>query len=124
VWRAGIVLFVLTTACGGSGIPRPTSTKTYKIVFSGHVTPTDPASKAQARFAELAKSMSNGQLDVQVFYNNQLGNTADGYSQLHAGTTQLEMLTPDHMVPYGTQHLGIPSLPFIFSSPEQVQKTS
>jgi TRAP-type C4-dicarboxylate transport system substrate-binding protein len=123
-WSAAVrilVVILIATGCG-SGPSQGSNGKVYKIVFSGHLTPTDPATKSQYRFAELAKSLSNGRLDVQVFVNNQLGKVQAGYSQLHAGATQMEMLTPDHMVPYGSPNLGIPSLPFLFSSPDEAQK--
>ncbi|QAT51203.1 TRAP transporter substrate-binding protein [Caproiciproducens sp. NJN-50] len=95
--------------------------QTYTFRYSEIQAPTHPASKADAKFAELVKEKSNGRINIQVYYNAQLGDEKSGVEQVQYGGLDFTRASLSVLSEFDKE-LNILSLPYLFSSSDQMWK--
>jgi len=80
----------------------------------GHVTnPNTPYAQAGAKFAELVKEKTNGEVEIQLFPSSQLGNQRDLVEGITFGTIDLT-LTGTAVLGNFLPEIAVFDLPFIF----------
>jgi C4-dicarboxylate-binding protein DctP len=93
------------------------------VKFSHVVAEDTPKGKGSAKFAELVKQKSGGNIDVQVYANSSLYKDAEEFDALQKG--QVEFLAPSS-AKFSTTvpEWQVLDLPFMFSSREGVKKVA
>lgn len=128
-------LMVFLTACGGgtqtsapapSGDAKPSSDAKPaqgKIVLKlAHwLTEDAPQGKQFKKFAELVNQKTNGEVEVQVFPNSQLGNQRDILEGVKAGTIDMAKADDAYLASYVPEY-SLYSLPFVFRDYDHLGK--
>ncbi len=80
-----------------------------------------PTTEAVKYFGQLIEERTNGRYKVEVYHSAQLGQEADTIEQVRAGVIDLNRVS---MGPWNglVPETQIPSLPYIFRSPEHMRK--
>lgn len=80
-----------------------------------------PTVEAVKYFGELVKERTNGRYSVEVYHSAQLGQEADTIEQVRSGVIDLNRVS---MAPWNSlvPLTMIPSLPYLFTSPEHARK--
>jgi tripartite ATP-independent transporter DctP family solute receptor len=80
-----------------------------------------PTVEAVKYFGELVKERTNGRYEVEVYFGAQLGQEADTIEQVRSGVIDLNRVS---MAPWNSlvPLTKIPSLPYLFTSPEHARK--
>lgn len=111
MWLASLLaLGLLTAGCGGArpapaqpaqpagGAPAAASTapagKTYEAKFALSVSLNDAAGKAATELAKNVKEKSNGQLEIKIFPNEQLGGEPDVVQGVKQGAIHMAFVSP------------------------------
>ena len=88
----------------------------------GHVTSLQAiAGQGSSKLKEVAESLSNGEIEVQIFPNSQLGGELEMVSQVRLGTLDMAM-AGSGIVAAIEPTFSITELPFIWKSREQAWK--
>jgi TRAP-type transport system periplasmic protein len=88
----------------------------------GHVTSLQAiAGQGSSKLKEVAEKLSNGEIDVQIFPNGQLGGELEMVSQVRLGTLDMAM-AGSGIVAAIEPTFSITELPFIWKSREQAWK--
>ena len=88
----------------------------------GHVTSLNaPAGQGSQKFAATAKEASNGEVEVELFPNGQLGGELDMVSQIRLGTLDLAMIGSGIMAAVEPT-FSVTELPFIWKSGDSAWK--
>lgn len=101
-----------STAAGG---------QSYTFRYSEIQATSHPASKADAKFAELVKEKTNGRINIQVYYNAQLGDEKSGVEQVQYGGLDFTRASLSVLAEFDKE-LNVLSLPYLFSSSDQMWK--
>lgn len=134
---AGLAFFILVTltvlaACdGGSGATstagegeKADTEQVYKLRMNS-INPQSkegdqsPSSIATVGFVERVKEKTNGRVEIEVFYSNQLAGQSESLDALARGTIDLQIITPAawaDKIPEGNWA----SLPFAWKSEEEL----
>jgi tripartite ATP-independent transporter DctP family solute receptor len=80
-----------------------------------------PTVEAVKYFGELVKERTNGRYSVEVYHSAQLGQEADTIEQVRSGVLDLNRVS---MAPWNSlvPLTKIPSLPYLFTSPDHARK--
>lgn len=78
-----------TGSTGGSSTAGGSGSAKYTLLFGTTTNEDDPWSKAAVKFADTVKEKSNGQIDVKVYPNNQLGSETDVIQAVQNGTADM-----------------------------------
>jgi tripartite ATP-independent transporter DctP family solute receptor len=107
-----VLLFTVSTLAGAETI----------VLKAGHsANPDEPYHVGLQALADRVKELSNGQVEIQIFPNNQLGNEKEMIEGLLLGT--LDMTVPSNgVVTNFVPELGIFDLPFLFRDREHMYK--
>jgi tripartite ATP-independent transporter DctP family solute receptor len=103
----------------GGGARAQSAEFSYKLAHNqpvGH-----PLHTQLAEAAKRTKADTNGQVDIQVFPNSQLGSDTDTLSQLRSGAVQMFTLSPLILSTY-VPKASITGMPFAFSGYDAVWK--
>ena len=89
----------------------------------GHVTSiTAPAGMGSTKFAAVAKEASNGEVEVELFPNSQLGGELEMVSQVRLGTLDIAMAGAG-IVAAIEPTFSVTELPFVWKSGDHAWKT-
>lgn len=89
------------------------------VLKLGHLQPPgDPTTKAAERFAQLVDQESNGQIQIKIFPNSQLGNEVAEVQGLQVGTQDFFIGSASPLTNY-EKSIGVISLPYLFTSYKQ-----
>jgi TRAP-type C4-dicarboxylate transport system substrate-binding protein len=90
-----VISFVVAsvTGCGQRGSSTPVDTKVIKMATDSGAKGS-PAGNALLRWAELIETGTNGELDVKVFYQNELGGPQDVFDLYIANDINLTLNWP------------------------------
>lgn len=100
----------------------PSAAAAQTVVKFHHDLPEDSAQHVAAeKFAEAVEERSNGELDVQIFPNNQLGNDVEATQQMQFGALQAGII-PTAKLSNFVPSMQLVDLPFLFPSPEVAHK--
>jgi tripartite ATP-independent transporter DctP family solute receptor len=114
---AALVVGTMTITLGGTAIAQ--SKTTLRI---GHVTSLQAiAGQGSSKLKEVAERLSNGEIEVQIFPNSQLGGELEMVSQVRLGTLDMAM-AGSGIVAAIEPTFSITELPFIWKSREQAWK--
>jgi tripartite ATP-independent transporter DctP family solute receptor len=80
-----------------------------------------PTVEAVKYFGDLVKERTNGRYEVEVYFGAQLGQEADTIEQVRSGVIDLNRVS---MAPWNSlvPLTNIPSLPYLFTSPDHARK--
>lgn len=94
-----------------------------KIILKlGHgIQQTHPAHLAAEKFAQEVNEKTNGQIEIQVYPNRQLGEERDMVEGLQLGTVDFCITSTGPLVSF-VPEIGVVDLPFLFSSSEHAYK--
>lgn len=116
-----VVLVFSLAACGGGGGDKAAKATKLKMSITGgeQSTWTEGAKK----FAELVKEKTDGQIEVDIFPNEQLsgGNQAKGIEMLTQGSTDVSMHS-NIIYSIIDEKFGVVSLPWLIPSYEKVDE--
>jgi tripartite ATP-independent transporter DctP family solute receptor len=114
---AALVIGTMTIALGGTAIAQ---TKTTLRI--GHVTTLQAiAGQGSSKLKEVAEKLSNGEIEVQIFPNSQLGGELEMVSQVRLGALDMAM-AGSGIVAAIEPTFSITELPFIWKSRDQAWK--
>ena len=114
---AVLVVGTMTITLGGTAIAQ---TKTTLRI--GHVTTLQAiAGQGSSKLKEVAERLSNGEIEVQIFPNSQLGGELEMVSQVRLGSLDMAM-AGSGIVAAIEPTFSITELPFIWKSREQAWK--
>lgn len=92
------------------------------IMKLGHgIQNSHPAHLAAVKFAEDVKAKTNGQIEIQVYPNRQLGEERELVEGLQIGTVDFVITSTGPLVSF-VPEIGVVDLPFLFSSSEHAYK--
>ncbi len=80
-----------------------------------------PTTMADQFFANVVREMTNGKINIKVYYGGQLGSETQTVQQTMAGIIQINRVNAAPMASF-IPELSVVSLPYIFSSSEQEWK--
>ena len=114
---AALVVGTMTITLGGTAIAQ---TKTTLRI--GHVTTLQAiAGQGSSKLKEVAEKLSNGEIEVQIFPNSQLGGELEMVSQVRLGALDMAM-AGSGIVAAIDPTFSITELPFIWKSRDQAWK--
>jgi TRAP-type transport system periplasmic protein len=114
---AALVVGIMTITLGGTAIAQ---TKTTLRI--GHVTTLQAiAGQGSSKLKEVAEKLSNGEIEVQIFPNSQLGGELEMVSQVRLGALDMAM-AGSGIVAAIEPTFSITELPFIWKSRDQAWK--
>ncbi len=117
-YGTGILLMLLAL---GLAFAPPAGAQQKKILirFAHHMpeTPDSDEHVAAQTFKQIVESKSQGQVEVRVIPNNQIGNEGQGFEQVQNGIIEMDMLSEGTMPRFFKPALLL-GLPFFFSSSE------
>jgi tripartite ATP-independent transporter DctP family solute receptor len=114
---AALVVGTLTITLGGTAIAQTKST-----LRIGHVTTLQAiAGQGSSKLKEVAEKLSNGEIEVQIFPNSQLGGELEMVSQVRLGALDMAM-AGSGIVAAIEPTFSITELPFIWKSRDQAWK--
>src|SRR5262245_15066389 len=114
---AALVVGTMTITLGGTAIAQ---TKTTLRI--GHVTSLQAiAGQGSSKLKEVAEKLSNGEIEVQIFPNSQLGGELEMVSQVRLGALDMAM-AGSGIVAAIEPTFPIPEPPFIWKSRDQAWK--
>jgi len=114
---AALVVGTMTITLGGTAIAQ---TKTTLRI--GHVTTLQAiAGQGSSKLKEIAEKLSNGEIEVQIFPNSQLGGELEMVSQVRLGALDMAM-AGSGIVAAIEPTFSITELPFIWKSRDQAWK--
>lgn len=114
---AALVVGSMTITLGGTAIAQ---TKTTLRI--GHVTTLQAiAGQGSSKLKEVAEKLSNGEIEVQIFPNSQLGGELEMVSQVRLGALDMAM-AGSGIVAAIEPTFSITELPFIWKSRDQAWK--
>ena len=129
---AGALSVSLLAGCGGSGgsstpnsgdeggsAPANDGQK-YTIQLAGSLQDEHPITQGLYKFEELAEEYSNGQIEVTVYPNGQLGSNREFYEQCQSGNIQMAEAGAVILANF-TDKFKFTQLPFLFNSREACQ---
>ncbi len=73
-----------------------------------------------AKFSEIVKEKTNGEIIIELFPNGQLGSEQATVNDIMLGTLDFSVLGSNNLAPFSPS-MGILSLPYIFENVEQAQ---
>lgn len=123
-----IAALSLLTGCGGGSESAQESGeetadvngKTYTIQLAGSVAEDHPITLGLYKFEELAEEYSNGQIQVEVYPNGQLGSNREYFEQCQQGNIQMAEGGAVVLANF-TDKFKFMQLPYLFNSREAVQ---
>lgn len=132
VWLLAIVgIFVVILAACGGGESKEVSNDTDNNTESGGVqmelklgtirTEDDPTTQAAMKFAEIVNEKTNGEIQIDVFPNSQIGDILDMFSGMQSGTVDMmyEGISSYSWLD-GAEVFNIMSLPFYWEDYDQM----
>lgn len=112
-----VSLFLVALLLGGTACSAPT----YVAKVSSANPPSHASVQGLEKFSTLVKSRTNGEVDIRVFANSQLGGEAETLEGMRLGSIQGGMITSS-LFSQWVPEAGALDLPFLFRDDEQVQK--
>ncbi|WP_411677653.1 TRAP transporter substrate-binding protein [Caproicibacter sp.] len=103
-----------STANGGSGSAK------YTLLFQTTTNEDDPWTKAAEKFADTVKEKSNGQIDVKVYPNNQLGSETDVIQGIQNGTA--DMITTGESLQKWAPLAAMVAVPYLVHDTDSLNK--
>ncbi|WP_077212144.1 TRAP transporter substrate-binding protein [Bacillus dakarensis] len=102
---ATMLALLMLAACSGGGEKASTGgnnegndkEQTFKLRMNSTYTPPiegSPTYIAQEEFAELVKEKTNGRVEIEIFYSNQLAGQSESLDALARGTFDIQVTTP------------------------------
>jgi C4-dicarboxylate-binding protein DctP len=116
-------VLVISGCGGGDNKQAPAAGSNKKVVIKlGHDLSEDtPQHLGSLKFKELVEKKTNGQVTVQIFPSNQLGNDRETTEFLQFGSVQAALI-PTAKISLFAPALQLPDLPFFFPSREITYK--
>ncbi|PWA11828.1 C4-dicarboxylate ABC transporter substrate-binding protein [Pueribacillus theae] len=93
----------------------------YVIKFAHVVSASTAKGKAAEKFAEVVSEKTDGQIEVEIYPDSQLGNDREIIEQMQSGTVQMNAPFTG-VLPSFVKQFEVFDLPFIFSSTEEAKK--
>lgn len=125
---AGAMVCTLTAGC--SGKPSGTASggggttaggdETYTIKVGLILTTDDPQSIMIQKMADNLKETSDGRIDMQVYYNSELGSNADLLETISRGANTMVWLDPAALSDYAPSYAAMYA-PYTYDDPSQIQ---
>lgn len=128
-----LIISLILVGCGGTAAPtKPTTTsgstdaqkeqpkKVYKVKL-GHSNPgieTNIIQASSLKFAELAKQYTNGQVEVEIYPANQLGDEVNLMRSMQTGAQEMVYGSVQNFGTFSPS-LNYLSLPYIFTSEKE-----
>ncbi len=114
-----------TPAPASPGAITPAPAPAKKTVFKlGHVSPnTDAMNDAALKIAEKVGKLTNGELEIQVYPNSEIGSNKDNLEQASRGANIITIVDPGYMADYVPDY-GIMNGPFLFKTWEDIKVLS
>ena len=119
--RIGAVVALVIGAMSMT-LPSTAFAQTKTTLRIGHVTSLQAiAGQGSSKLKEVAEKLSNGEIEVQIFPNGQLGGELEMVSQVRLGTLDMAM-AGSGIVAAIEPTFSLTELPFIWKSREQAWK--
>lgn len=99
--------------------PAPPEDAKYTFKLGTSMDDSHPYSIGSKDFAELVKERTNGQVEIKVFANGQIGSEAELIESLRAGTVDFYVGATASIAGF-TQHCYVLDMPFLFKNNEHV----
>ncbi|MHB1654217.1 MAG: TRAP transporter substrate-binding protein [Desulfitobacteriaceae bacterium] len=119
-----VVPTVTPTATSGSTTPsnsQPATTAKYILRIGHTLSPNSHYNNTAMDFAKLVKQNSNGQIDVQVFPQSQLGGEVQMTQALRTGTQEME-ISAEAPIEDTIKSWAVLSIPYLFNSVAEANK--
>lgn len=115
---------LLAAGCGNKEAPAENAQEEKIIIKAAHSTTTDyPYQIGLEKFAESVKEKTNGQVEVQIFPNGQLGsNEREVVESLQLGTVNMTVVNGAVITNF-VPKADVFNLPFIFKNTQHLYKT-
>lgn len=113
-----LALAFAVTACGGSGSE---SSDAVKFIVGTGTAETSNTAKALKEMETNIEELSEGTVDVQVYYSETLGSESEMIEQLSMGSVNLVLPGSTLLTSYDDR-FGIWDIPFLFTSYEAVDE--
>ncbi|KLU60682.1 sialic acid-binding periplasmic protein SiaP precursor [Peptococcaceae bacterium CEB3] len=119
---------LLITGCGQQSSPKSSSTGQNQsgpsmVLKFGELNPKGhPIVQGMQKFADLVKEKTNGRITVQLYPGGTLGNENTEMQSLQMGALDLYRANSMTLADFGVKQMAVFSLPYIFSSNEQMWK--
>ncbi len=114
-----LLMTVSVVFAQGRDETKPTGPIVMKL---GHgIQNSHPAHLAAVQFAEEVKTKTNGQIEIQVYPNRQLGEERELVEGMQIGTVDFVITSTGPLVSF-VPDIGVVDLPFLFTSSEHAYK--
>lgn len=119
-YMLSILLLALLAGCGDKSSSNNQDSKyTFKL---GHDKPTEHHyQKISERFAELVSERTDGNVTIEIYPSNQLGENRESVEGVMAGTHDM-VITSDGVIANWVPDLGMLGLPYLFDNYDEVFK--
>lgn len=114
-----LMVLVLSFALVGVVAPQALAAK-YTIKFASYFGPTHPATKSMEAFKDCLEKASKGQIEVQLYPNNQLGGEEQIMDHARRGTVQIALV--GGLIKKDEPKVAAMEAPFIINSWDQAKK--
>ncbi|MFZ5945715.1 MAG: TRAP transporter substrate-binding protein [Bacillota bacterium] len=123
-------LSLVVTGCGGAKKEEPKQGEAPKeepkkekiiIKYTHGVDTNSPHHQTGEKFKELVEKYTNGQVEVQIFPNGQLGSEDRGFQDVQNNVVQATSMAVNNVTPFSPS-MGFFDLPYIFSTREEFTK--
>ena len=116
-----LMLVISLVACTGK--ESNTSGKVEKIILrlAENQPDNNPVTISMNKFAELVKEKTNGEVEIQVYANAQLGQEAENIEQVQAGALDIARVNSVTLA-QTVKELNVFTLPYIFTGQEHKYK--
>lgn len=115
-----LVMSLLTAGCSDSSDKNADGTKTLKVGFGSSIE-NSSGGQGLKKFKELMEKESNGRITVELFGDGQLGNDKSMMEALQMGTLDMTLPSSSPVAEFNKSFLAF-DLPFLFTTPQQVDK--
>jgi tripartite ATP-independent transporter DctP family solute receptor len=113
------MLLLVLTACGGkSSAPAAAAAQTFSVALTG--SETHQYTLAMRMLDEILQSKTDGRIKLEIFANSALGGEREAVEGVIMGSIDMTMVTIDGVVPAWVKDAGVMSIPYLFTSREEV----
>jgi tripartite ATP-independent transporter DctP family solute receptor len=114
-WRATVVLAALAAIVASAGLPGCDNREPGRRVLKvGHVLPDEhPTAQAMVFFKQRVESLSDGQIEVRLFPNSQLGSASELIAGCQSGNVEAAVVSAAPLAQH-VPELNALVMPFIF----------
>ena len=126
-----LAMLFLLCACGGAATtpadpgtttntePAPADGTVYTLRLATQVAQPNPLANSAYRFAEKVAEATNGQVKIDVYPSNQLGDYTSVFEEMELGTIDLAWISADSSF---DPMIDVQGIPYLFENWEQARE--